>query len=115
MPFDPRFLTGPAMMLMGAVLLVFAVRMWRVHPVNRVLRLGPYVTEAGMIALLNMRMTLLSYATFLLVYGLASVVFWYARREVNDPLVQFLGSLGTGLGLWAAGNSLVAFWRVYRR
>lgn len=111
--FDLRFLTGPAMMVMGGFFLFVALRLWRVHPVNRVFRLGPYVTQEGMVALLNLRLTLFSYGAFLAVYGTASVVYWYLRRDVSDPLVQFLGSLGTGLAIWATINTARLFFRLY--
>lgn len=113
--FDLRFLTGPAMLLMGGFLIFVAVRLWRVHPVNRVFRLGPYVTEAGMVALLGLRFTILSYGLFLSAHGLASCVYWYVRRAVHDPLVQFLGSLSAGLGIWAAVITVRLFLQIFGR
>ena len=104
--FDPRFLAGPALIAMGGCHLFVAARLWFVHPLNRVFRLGPFVTEAGIRAVINMRMTLLSYGSSLTTYGLASCVFWFSDRGVFDPLVQFLGSLATGLLIWAAIMSL---------
>lgn len=111
--FDLRFLTGPAMLLMGGFLIFVAFRLWRVHPVNRVFRLGPYVTEAGMVALLNLRFAIMSYGLFLFAQGMASAVFWYVRRAVDDPLVQFMGSLSAGLGIWAAAITARLFLHLY--
>ena len=110
-PLDPRVITGPTMLALGLMALFIAGRLWLVHPVNRVFRLGPFVTERGMRALLNMRQLFLALGAFLTTQGLASVVFWFFReREVNDPLVQFLGALGAGMGLWTlalAGSALI--------
>lgn len=112
---DWRILGGPAMMVLGCCFLFFTYRLWVIHPVNRVFRLGPFVTERGMRAVLNLRLTLLSFGSCLVVYGLSSVVYWFFRQRVDDPLVQFLGSLGAGLAIWAAGMgvfSVVRFLRI---
>lgn len=42
-----------AFYVIGAILLWLAVAMWKEHPINRVFRLGPYVTELGLRTLLG--------------------------------------------------------------
>lgn len=43
-----------AFYVIGGSLLWLATVMWREHPINRVFRLGPYVTEKGLRALLGL-------------------------------------------------------------
>ncbi len=100
--FDLRILTGPCLLIVGGFFLAMAWRLWRVHPINRAIRLGPYVTVEGMRAVLGLRMLLFSYGAFFTAMALANIAFWYVRTAVNDPLIQFLGSLAAGLGIWAA-------------
>lgn len=111
---DLRFLSGPAMLVLGVCFLILAARLWWVHPVNRVFRIGRYVTEEGIRAVVRLRVTFIAFGSFLTFYGLASVVFWFTERGVFDPLVQFLGSLGAGLGVWAAGMALLDLWRLWK-
>ncbi len=99
---EPRLFTGPAFIVIGAFLLTIALRLWVVHPVNRVFRLGPYVTERGMVALLNGRTTFLCFGLLGIVSGLTRTIYWFVTPEVNAPGVRYLGSLETGLALWAA-------------
>lgn len=103
------------MIVLGGLMLFLAIRMWLVHPLNRVFRLGPFVTPRGIEAVLRLRLTLLLLGAFLFVQGLTSAVFWWARRDVSDPVVQYLGSLGAGLGIWAAvllTTAVLRLWRV---
>lgn len=106
MTLDPRMLSGPALITLGGMFLFLGWRLWRVHPLNRVLSLGPFVTERGMRAVIGMRLSFVAFGLFLSVQGMVSVIFWFARRDVNDPTVAFLGALAAGLGLWAAGMAL---------
>lgn len=114
MTFDPRMITGPALVVMGALFLLMAWRLWRVHPLNRVFRLGPYVTEQGMKEVIRLRLTFASFGLFFLVQGATGIVFWYHSRDVNDPLVAFLGSLAAGLGVWAAYMAAVRLLWIWR-
>lgn len=45
--------TAIAYYIIAGVLLWMAAQLWKEHPVNRVFRLGPYLTEEGLRALLN--------------------------------------------------------------
>lgn len=110
--FDARILVGPAMLLLGGGFLFLSLRLWLVRPLNRVFRLGPFVTERGMRALLNLRFTSFAFGAFLTVQGLANVVFWYGTQQVYNPLVQALGSLAAGLGGWAVWLMLRGLWRL---
>lgn len=112
--FDARILAGPALLALGAGFLFLSLRLWMVRPLNRVFRLGPYVTEAGMRAVLRLRFTSFAFGSFLAVQGLANVIFWFGERHVYNPLVQLLGSLGAGLGVWAASLMGLGLWRLYR-
>ncbi|WP_312487146.1 hypothetical protein [Sphingomonas sp.] len=73
--FDPRLLVGPVMLALGVSFLTLSIRLWMVRPLNRVFRLGPYVTERGMKAVLNLRFTSFAFGAFLSVQGLTAIVF----------------------------------------
>ncbi len=112
MPFDPRFLVGPAMLIIGALHLAVSYRLTVVHPVNRVFRLGPFLTPAGLVALLSLRLFLLAMGLFLVAWGAANIYFWwFASADPFDSTVQFLGALGTGFAVWSAGQAL---WLAYK-
>lgn len=103
------------MLMIGVAFIAISLRLWLVHPVNRVFRIGPFVTERGMRAVLNLRLLFFGLGAFLSTQGAAGVVFWFFRdRRVDDPLVQFLGALGAGLGLWAGAMIASALIRVWQ-
>lgn len=112
--FDPRFLTGPAFFGIGLFLFVISIRLWVVHPVNRVFRLGRFVTEDGMTALLNARVVFLAYGLLGLTSGMTRCIYWFGSRQVYDPAVMFLGSLETGLAIWSALLSASVAFRIWR-
>lgn len=112
---EPRILAGPAQVIVGLVLTGIAIRLWTVHPVNRVFRLGPYVTEAGMRALLRLRSTFAAIGLAFVSGGAARTHFWFSSRQVSDPVVAFFGSLEAGLAVWAAFLAIhkaVLLWRL---
>ncbi|MBI0474209.1 hypothetical protein D9601_02365 [Sphingomonas sp. MA1305] len=112
--FDARLLVGPAMLALGLGFVFLSVRLWAVRPLNRVFRLGPFVTEKGMVAILNLRFTSFAFGAFFVVQGLTAIIFWYGTQDIRNPLVQALGSLGAGLGLWAVFLMYRGLWRVWR-
>ncbi len=111
--FEPRVLTGPAFIVIGAVLLWIFLRLWLVAPINRVFRLGPFITERGMIALLTGRPVFLAYGLLGIVSGVCRCTYWFFVRQVNAPIVLYLGSLETGLAIWAAYLSVHTALRVW--
>lgn len=110
---DLRYATGPALIIVGAVLLTVAVRLWMVHPINRVFRIGPFVTERGMRAVLGLRTIFLAYGLLLVESGTFRCAYWYLYQDVDAPVVAFLGSLETGLAFWAAALSVRAAYRLW--
>lgn len=112
---DLRFLTGPSMLIIGGLLVIVALRLWLVHPINRVLRVAPFVTEAGLRALMAMRPLFFSTGMFLVTSGCNSVYFWFfSTRNISDAVVVFLGSLAASMGIFATIAALmagVALWR----
>ena len=111
---DPRILTGPAFVLIGTLFLWISGRLWLVHPINRVFRVGPFVTEEGMAALLNMRPIFLSYGLLGVTSGIYRCTYWFVTQSVNAPVILFLGSLETGFAVWAAILSIMAAVRLWR-
>ncbi|WP_203309753.1 hypothetical protein [Sphingomonas beigongshangi] len=112
--FDARLLVGPAMLALGLGFLVLSIRLWAVRPLNRVFRLGPFVTERGMKAVLNLRFTSFAFGAFFVVQGLTAITFWFGSQDIQNPLVQALGSLGAGLGVWAVVLMYRGLWRVWK-
>ena len=111
---DPRYLTGPALIVVGTLLLYIANRLWMVHPINRVFRLGPFVTAEGMESLLRMRVTFLAFGLLLTESGVYRCAYWYFDQRVDAPWIMFLGALETGLSLWAACLALIGGFRIWR-
>lgn len=111
---DPRYLTGPAMIIVGLFFLFQACRLWFVHPINRVMRLGRYVTEEGLVAILNLRSLLLFYGLAGLEGGLYRCYYWFGNKEVDDPNVRFLGSAETMLMIICAYLSLTKGYHLWR-
>ena len=112
---DLRIVTGPAMLVIGGLILLLAYRLWWLHPINRVFRIGPFVTERGLRALLDMRQVFLAIGAFLTAQGAASVVFWaFAGGDVQHGATRFLGSLSAGCGVWAAIAVGVTAYRIWR-
>lgn len=111
---DPRMIAGPALIVLGLLMLFVTQKLWLSHPLDRARRLGPFVTEAGLRAVVELRLTLVAFGLFLSMQGVASVVYWYFRREVDDPLVTFLGSCAAGLGVWAASLAVARGFRLWR-
>lgn len=115
MSFDPRLLTGPSLIVIGAVFLFLGLRLWIVHPVNRVLRLGPFVTEEGLGVVIRLRVLLTNLGLFFLTNGAASVRFWFvADRKLDDPIVAVLGGMAGVFAVSAAIVTLHALWRWWR-
>lgn len=112
---DPRILTGPAQFVIGAFLVTIAMRLYMVHPVNRVFRLGPFVTERGLVAVLRMRVLFFTYGMFFLTQGVTSTVYWLvAGQNVHNPFVAAFGSFGAAFAIGAAYFTLLAAWRLWR-
>lgn len=112
--FDARLLVGPAMLVIGAALIAISMRLWLVRPVNRVWKLGPFVTEAGLKAVLNLRFTFFAMGAFLSVQGLTAITFWFGYQDIRNPLVALLGTLAAGLSFWAVYLTIAGLWRLWR-
>lgn len=109
-----RFFTGPAFLIVGALMLTIALRLWLVHPINRVFRIGPFVTERGMKAILRMRMVFASFGALTFESGVYRCSYWFFSQNVHASVVVFLGSLESGLAGWAAIIAIIAAVRVWR-
>lgn len=115
MPFDPRTLTGPSLVIIGALFLFIALRLWLVHPLNRVFRIGPFVTEEGLRAVLGMRATFFAFGCFFITQGGSGMTYWWiANRDETYPPVVLLGSAATCFSIWAGFLAVRAAWRLWR-
>lgn len=113
--FDPRYLTGPTSIVLGGVLVWIAARLWLVRPVNRVFRIGPFVTERGLRALLAMRPLFLIWGMFLSTQGTASVLYWFVTGEqAGHPMVALFGSLAAGFAVCSLALVVAGLWRLWR-
>ncbi|HEX8418564.1 MAG TPA: hypothetical protein VF638_00970 [Sphingomonas sp.] len=96
-------------------MLGIAYRLWAVHPLNRVFRLGPFITERGLKAVLGMRPLLLSLGLFLTTWGVAALLFWtVAGGDVDYPPLRFLGAFASVFGIWSSILSVKASVRLWR-
>lgn len=110
---EPRFLIGPAECVIGVLMVVIAYRLWAVHPLDKVLRLGPYMTPEGLKILLAIRIEFFAFGSVLVVGGFTRFLYWFGHRNVNDPFVLLFGSMEALLSLWAAAlaiNMAVRLW-----
>lgn len=113
--FEARVLTGPAMLVIGSLFLWVAYRLWAVSPINRVFRLGPYVTEEGIKAVVRLRLYFLALGLFLTMQGMSNITFWFiAGRNIQSFAVQFQGSLAAGFAVFAAVKTVVVMLRLWR-
>jgi hypothetical protein len=111
---DPRFLTGPALVIIGAFILTLWLRLLMVHPVNRVFQLGPFVTELGLVAVLRMRSILFMYGMFFATQGVSSIIFWLiADHDLHNPFVVAFGSFGAVFALGSAYFTLATAARLW--
>lgn len=112
---EPRIIIGPCLIVIGAFMLGVAYRLWAVHPLNRVFRLGPFVTERGLQAILGMRPLFLSLGLFLTTWGASALVFWtIAGGDVYFPAVRFLGAFASVFGVWSSVLIVVSAVRLWR-
>lgn len=112
---DLRIVTGPCLLIVGVVLIVLALRLWFVHPVNRVLRIGPYVTEAGLRAIMRLRPLLLGMGCYFVTAGFARLAFWAWRADLLDRSIALLfGTAEAAFALWTATLLGMGAWRLWK-
>lgn len=114
MPFDPRWITGVATLIIGGFIAAIPLRLWLVHPINRVFNLGPFVTEEGFRALLRHRIMLFAIGIYIIINGISRLV--YAARWVGlvpDRDADFIGGVESIFSIWAAGLALIGIKRIW--
>lgn len=114
MAFDPRFISGAATILIGMFVCAIPLRLWFLHPVRRVLRIGPYITDQGLRALLHSRWLMLGIGLVLLLNGVSRIVFalrW--QGLVESDVAIMVGDLEAGLSLWAVWMTLRGAHRIW--
>ena len=113
---DPRFVSAGALIVIGAILCGFIIRVWNTHPINRVFVLGPYVTQAGQALLLKNLPTVFAIGLGVIAAGGAKI--GYALRwhgQAGGDWADHLGIIEMVFLLWAAGCVIVAAWRLWRK
>lgn len=113
---DPRLVTALALGIVGMAAMMIAVRIWWTHPINRVFALGPFVTEAGLKALLRHTPTIFALGVFA-VASAASHTAFVARwsGHLSTEWAHFFGLLEALFAVWAAGAVLLTAWRLWRK
>ncbi len=77
---DLRLFSAAALFIIGFFFLMFSLRIWLTHPVNRVFTIGPFVTEAGLQLVLRHIPLIAILGVYALSTGLADVSY-YARAH----------------------------------
>lgn len=116
---DARIVTAACLCLIGLIVTGFTVKVWWTHPLNRAFLFGPYLTQAGMRAVLRGWPMLFLLGALAIAGGVSRFIHWLRwRGAVTDELAAMAGLIEAALSLWAAG-SLVVFvvrtWLGWRR
>lgn len=77
---DFRLVSAIALLVIGFCFLMFSLRIWLTHPVNRVFTIGPFVTEAGLQLVLRHIPLVFILGVYSLSKSLADVAY-YARAH----------------------------------
>lgn len=77
---DFRLVSAIALLIIGFCFLMFSLRIWLTHPVNRVFTIGPFVTEAGLQLVLRHIPLVFILGVYALATALADVSY-YARAH----------------------------------
>lgn len=113
---DPRFVTGISTITIGLFIIAIPLRLWFIHPINRVFKLGPFITEAGFRAVLENRPTFFAIGLYLLLNG-ASRVFYGLQSVgyVSDNFVNVVGGAEALLSIWAGVLTVIGAHRIWIR
>lgn len=113
---DPRIITAVAYAIIGLSAITLALRIWWTHPINRVFSLGPYVTEAGLKALLRNVRTVFALGCFALASAASRFAYWQAGVvDAKTSHSHFFGAIETAFAWWAAVCVIIAVVRTLRR
>ncbi len=115
---DARIITAICLWVIGCIVTGFTLKVWWTPPVNRAFLFGPYLTEAGLRAILLGWPLLFLLGALALAGGFSRFVYWLRwRGAAADELAATAGLIEAALSLWAAG-ALVIFavrtWRGWR-
>ena len=106
----PHFWTAIAYYIIGIPLIVLALKVWWMHPINRAIYFGDYVTERGLARLLrNWPFTFL-FGAFILSCGIEHHLDYLASRgRVNPEFVRFVANIEAIISLWTAASMIYVF------
>lgn len=90
--------TAAAYYVIGAVLLVTGLRLFRTHPINRAFLLGPYLTEGGIRLVLAHWWLMLAFGAFILSCALEHHAEWLLSHGswpsvITPALLDMLGEI----------------------
>jgi hypothetical protein len=109
----PHLWTALAYYVIGFLLLVVALRVWWMHPVNRAFVFGPYVTEEGLALILRNWMFVFLFGAFILSCGIEHHLEYLASHgRVDFVTVRFAAIIETVISVWTAAS---AAWLIARR
>ena len=100
---DLRIVSAGALLVIGFCFLMFSLRIWMTHPVNRVFTIGPFVTEAGLQLVLRHIPLVFILGLYALSTSLADVAY-YGRAHWGVPwhIANALGLLSTIMAVFAS-------------
>lgn len=105
---DARIVSGISLCLIGAIVLIFTLKVWFTHPLNRAFLFGPYLTEAGLRLALRGWPTLFLLGALATAQGVSRLAYWLHGRDiVSGEAPALLGLIEAALSLWAAGALIV--------
>jgi uncharacterized membrane-anchored protein len=112
---DLRWLTAICFVIIGAVLITLAFRLWFMPKWKRAIVFEPYLTTDGLRLLLWGWPVIFVLGFFTLLAGV-SKWFYYARwwGEVGTDAANFVGSLEALVAIWAVGSVLFVTVRAWR-
>lgn len=113
---DPRIVSAVAFYVIGLAAIALTLRIWWTHPINRVFSIGPFVTEAGLRAILDNTPALFALGLFALSAGVARHMYWLDARGHPTPLpANFFGLIEAIFAIWAAASVIIAAVRLCRK
>lgn len=105
---DARIVTAVCLWVIGLIVTGFTVKVWWTHPVNRAFLFGPYLTQAGLKAVLRGWPLLFLLGALALASGFSKFAYWLQAQGAEvDGLAGISSLIEAALSLWSAGGLVI--------